>query len=104
MDGKILIVDLNKTIKIIEFEAQNPQLYKRKQIEEATTKFNEGYQIFIKESPIIYNELYSNKQCENVTLIYKKILIDSGTLGTKANSQIIRTFAAHSAQGMTIST
>ena len=29
MDGKILIVDLNKTIKIIEFEAQNPQLYKK---------------------------------------------------------------------------
>ena len=50
------------------------ELYKRKQIEEATTKFNEGYQIFIKESPIIYNELYIDKQCENVILIYKKIL------------------------------
>ena len=50
------------------------ELYKRKQIEEATTKFNEGYQIFIKESPIIYKELYINKQCENVILIYKKIL------------------------------
>ena len=29
MDGKILIVDLNKTIKIVEFEEQKPQLYKK---------------------------------------------------------------------------
>ena len=28
MDGKILIVDLNKTIKIVEFAEQKPQLYK----------------------------------------------------------------------------
>ena len=67
--------DLTNLIDELEkIKNKGNELYKRKQIEEATTKFNEGYQIFIKESPIIYNELYSNKQFENVLLIYKKIL------------------------------
>ena len=68
-------IDLTNLIDELEaIKNKGNELYKRKQIEEATTKFNEGYQIFIKESPIIYNELYSNKQSENVILIYKKIL------------------------------
>jgi tetratricopeptide (TPR) repeat protein len=67
--------DLTNLIDELEkIKNKGNELYKRKQIEEATTKFNEGYQIFIKESPIIYKELYINKQCENVILIYKKIL------------------------------
>ena len=68
-------IDLANLIDELEaIKNKGNELYKRKQIEEATTKFNEGYQIFIKESPIIYKELYINKQCENVILIYKKIL------------------------------
>ena len=67
--------DLTNLIDELEkIKNKGNEMYKRKQIEEATTKFNEGYQIFIKESPVIYNELYINKQCENVILIYKKIL------------------------------
>jgi len=67
-DSKNLIYELEK------IKNKGNELYKKKQIEEAKTTFNEGYQIFEKESSIIYNELYSNKQCENVILIYKKIL------------------------------
>ena len=67
--------DLSNLIdKLEKINNKGNELFKRKQIEEAKTKFTEGYQIFEKESPIIYNELYSNKQCENVILIYKKIL------------------------------
>ena len=67
-DSKNLIYELEK------IKNKGNELYKKKQIEEAKTKFIEGYQIFEKESSIIYKELYSNKQCENVILIYKKIL------------------------------
>jgi len=49
-------------------------LYKKKQVEEAKTKFYEGYKLFEKESNIIYNEFYINEQCENLIIIYKKIL------------------------------
>ena len=50
------------------------KLYKKKQIEEAKTKFYEGYKLFEKESSIIYNEFFINEQCRNLIIIYKKIL------------------------------
>ena len=49
-------------------------MYKKKQLEEAKTKFYEGYKLFEKESSIIYNEFYINEQCESLIIIYKKIL------------------------------
>ena len=78
------IPNKNKEEKIIDFtnlidelekiKNEGNKLYKSKQIEEAKTKFIEGYKIFEKNTLNIYNQLYCNKQCENIIIIYKKIL------------------------------
>ena len=49
-------------------------LYKNSQIEEAKNKFEEGIKKFEDDSSIIYSEFYNNEQCENLLLLYKKLL------------------------------
>ena len=64
----------NLLINLENIKNEGNKLYKKKQIEEAKTKFYEGYKLFEKESSIIYNEFYINKQCESLIIIFKKIL------------------------------
>jgi tetratricopeptide (TPR) repeat protein len=64
--------NLLNNLENIKYEGN--KLYRKNQIEEAKTKFYEGYKLFEKESFIIYNEYYINEQCENLIIIYKKIL------------------------------
>ena len=49
-------------------------LYKKNKIEEAKNKYKEGYKKFEEESSKIYKEFYNNEQCENLLILYKKIL------------------------------
>ena len=49
-------------------------LYKKNKIEEAKNKYEEGYKKFEEESSKIYKEFYNNEQCENLLILYKKIL------------------------------
>ena len=69
------IIDFsNLLINLENIKNEGNKLYKKKQIEEEKTKFYAGYKLFEKESSIIYNEFYINKQCESLIIIFKKIL------------------------------
>jgi tetratricopeptide (TPR) repeat protein len=69
------LTDFSNLLNNLEnLKNEGNKLYKKKQLEEAKTKFYEGYKLFEKESSIIYNEFYINEQCESLIIIYKKIL------------------------------
>jgi len=63
-----LISDLTK------IKDEGNALYKKKKIEEAEKKYEEGIKLFAKESPLINKERGINEQCKEVLILYQKIL------------------------------
>ena len=63
-----LISDLTK------IKDEGNALYKKKNLEEAEKKYEEGIILFAKESPLINKERGINEQCKEVLILYQKIL------------------------------
>ena len=60
--------------ELTNFKNEGNSLYKSKKIEEATNKFKEGYDRYLKELSLINKEKETNEQCKEVLLLAKKIL------------------------------
>ena len=63
-----LISDLTK------IKDEGNALYKKKNLEGAEKKYEEGIKLFAKESPLINKERGINEQCKEVLILYQKIL------------------------------
>ena len=64
----------NLISELTNIKNEGNSLYKSKKIEEATNKFKEGYEKYLKELPLINKERENNDQCKEVLILAKKIL------------------------------
>ena len=64
----------NLITELTKIKDEGNALYKRKNLEEAKKKYNEGIELFAKNKALVNKEKSKNDQCKEILLLYQKIL------------------------------